>query len=133
MDKLIIYTDPVEGNVCILTPAVPPGATWKLIDASAIPADRSFRNAWKIEGDAIAEDWAKCVEITKDRLRAERGPLLDESDVQAMRDMEATGAVQPATAALKQALRDLPALADSAKSRSELLALSADAVVASKA
>lgn len=141
MDQRIIYTDPIGGNVCVVTPAVgasidavaakvvPPGVTWKAVDASAIPTDRSFRNAWKISGNAISEDWAKSVEITKERLRAERAPLLAAADVQALREVEATGVVSTKTATLKQSLRDVTALADSAKSRDELLALKAAAVV----
>jgi hypothetical protein len=102
---------------------VPPGKPWKIVDASDIPTDRAFRNAWKLEDDQITEDWAKSVEITKNRLREERKPLFEAADVKAMRDIEATGAVSPETAALKQSLRDVTALADAAKSRDELLAL----------
>jgi hypothetical protein len=58
--KLIIYSDD-NGGVVILTPApecertieeiaakdVPAGAPYKIINASDLPADRTFRNAWE--------------------------------------------------------------------------------------
>lgn len=135
MRQRIIYADPTPGNVCVVIPTgeepieavaakvVPPGISYKIVDASDIPTDRTFRNAWKLENDQITEDWAKSVEITKNRLREERKPLLEAADVQAMRDIEATGAVSPETAALKQSLRNVTALADAAQSRDELIAL----------
>lgn len=137
MNERIIYTDPTAGNVCVVTPTgevsidevaakvVPAGVTWQIVDASNIPADRAFRNAWTLSGSQITEDWAKSVEITKERLREERKPLFEAADIQAMRDIEATGAVRPETAALKQSLRDVTALADTAQTRDDLLALKA--------
>jgi hypothetical protein len=137
MSQRIIYTDPITGNVCVVIPTgeepietvavkvIPPGISYKIVDASGIPADRSFRNAWKLEDDQITEDWAKSVEITKNRLREERKPLFEAADVKAMRDIESTGAVSPETAALKQSLRDVTALADAAQTRDDLLALKA--------
>ncbi|CAB4160740.1 hypothetical protein UFOVP764_13 [uncultured Caudovirales phage] len=107
----------------LATNSVPPGKPWKIVDASDIPTDRAFRNAWKLEDDQITEDWAKSVEITKNRLREERKPLFEAADVKAMRDIEATGSISPETAALKQSLRDVTALADAAQSRDDLIAL----------
>ena len=59
MDKRIIYpTD--KGGVAVIIPAdcgltieeiaikdVPTGKPYKIVDASDIPADRTFRNAWE--------------------------------------------------------------------------------------
>jgi hypothetical protein len=59
-DKRVIYPND-EGGVCILTPVpncgltleeiiakdVPAGKPHKIIDASEIPSDRTFRNAWE--------------------------------------------------------------------------------------
>lgn len=143
MDKRILYIDPIEGNVCIVCPTglvpidelaasvVPAGVSYQIVDASDIPADRAFRNAWKMEDNKITEDFTKSVEITKERLRAERKPLLAAADVKALRDIETKGAVSDETATLKQALRDVTLLADGAKTRDELLALKAAAVVKS--
>ncbi len=58
-DKRIIYTDD-DGTVCIVVPSdncgltveqiqgkdVPSGKTSYIVDKSAVPSDRSFRNAW---------------------------------------------------------------------------------------
>jgi hypothetical protein len=61
MDKRIIYkTD--EGGVAIIVPApdcgltideiakkdVPAGKQYFIVDASEVPSDRTFRNAWEI-------------------------------------------------------------------------------------
>ena len=58
-NKLIVYTED-DGSVAIICPAVncglsveeirdkdvPNGKTGTILDKSAIPTDRSFRNAW---------------------------------------------------------------------------------------
>ncbi len=62
--KLIIYPND-NGGICILTPApeclamhtieeiaakdVPAGLPYKIINASDMPADRTFRNAWEAD------------------------------------------------------------------------------------
>jgi len=58
-DKRIIYTDD-NGQVCVVIPSdncgltldqikakdVPSGKTATIVDTSAVPSDRTFRNAW---------------------------------------------------------------------------------------
>jgi hypothetical protein len=66
----------------------------------------------------------KAKAITKDRLRAERKPLLEAQDVAFQRAIEAS-ADTTAIVAEKQRLRDLPALADQATTLDELKALGA--------
>ena len=61
--------------------------------------------------------------LTKDRLRKERKPLLEEQDVAYMRAQEA-GEDTSAIVAEKQRLRDLPALTDSASTLEELKGIS---------
>jgi len=72
----------------------------------------------------ITINFEKARAITKDRLRAERTPLLSALDVQFQRNME-TGADNAAVVAEKQRLRDLPALADACTTLDELKALKA--------
>lgn len=62
-DKRIIYPTP-EGGVAIIVPApdcgltieeiarkdVPAGVDFRIVDASEIPEDRAFRNAWEFGG-----------------------------------------------------------------------------------
>ena len=64
----------------------------------------------------------KAKEITKDKLRAERTPLLQNLDVQFQRALEA-GADTSAIVAEKQRLRDITKLADEAQTLDELKAL----------
>jgi hypothetical protein len=65
----------------------------------------------------------KAKAITKDRLRAERTPLLQAQDVAFQRAME-EGADTSAIVAEKQRLRDITGLADSATTLEELKAIS---------
>jgi hypothetical protein len=61
----------------------------------------------------------KAKDITKDRLRAERAPLLAEQDVAFQRALE-DGADTSAIVAEKNRLRDITKLADTATSVEEL-------------
>ena len=61
-DKRIIYPTP-EGGVAVIVPApgcgltlqeiatkdVPHGTAYQIVNATDIPADRTFRNAWTLE------------------------------------------------------------------------------------
>tara|TARA_B100002019_G_scaffold185213_1_gene159946 strand:- start:2051 stop:2260 length:210 start_codon:yes stop_codon:yes gene_type:complete len=61
-NKRIIY-DNGEGGVSIIVPspscpsldklaeAVPAGRAYQIVDVSAVPSDRTFRNAWTYEED----------------------------------------------------------------------------------
>ena len=65
----------------------------------------------------------KAKAITKDRLRIDRKPLLEEQDILFMRAQEA-GSSTTAIATEKQRLRDITKKADSCKTTDELKALS---------
>jgi hypothetical protein len=67
----------------------------------------------------------KAKEITKERLRAERAPLLQAQDVAFQRALE-EGADTTAIVAEKQRLRDITQLADTAQTPEELKALKAE-------
>ena len=64
----------------------------------------------------------KAKEITKDRLRAERTPLLQAQDIAFQRALE-SGADTTAIVAEKQRLRDITNLADQASTLDELKAI----------
>jgi len=66
----------------------------------------------------------KAKEITKERLRAERAPLLQAQDVAFQRALE-EGADTAAIVAEKQRLRDITQLANQAETLDELKALKA--------
>ena len=141
MTQRIIYqTD--EGGVAVVTPTydwlsqegntveklaemrVPTGKAFAIVTTADVPSDRTFRNAWELSNGAISVNLTKAKAITKDRLRAEREPLLAAQDVLYMRALE-TGGLLDGIVAEKQRLRDLPALADQAQTLDELKALGA--------
>lgn len=68
---------------------------------------------------AIIIDINKAKEITKDRLRVERKPLLEAQDVLFQRALE-TGADTSAIVAEKQRLRDITKLVDTKNTLEEL-------------
>ena len=67
----------------------------------------------------------KAKDITKDRLREERKPLLEAQDVLFQRALE-TGADTTAIVAEKQRLRDITQLADAATTPNELKQISVE-------
>jgi len=67
----------------------------------------------------ITVNFTKAQAITKDRLRAERAPLLSKLDVDYMKAIE-TAAETAAIVAEKQRLRDITKLVDDAKTVEEL-------------
>lgn len=82
----------------------------QIVDESAIPSDRTFRNAWKAGTGCVEHDMDRAREIHRNRLRAERAPKLAALDVEYQRADEAGDAgAKRAIAAQKQALRDAPA------------------------
>jgi hypothetical protein len=73
----------------------------------------------------ITINFDKAKAITKDRLRAERTPLLEAQDVAFQRALE-SGADTTAIVAEKQRLRDVTKLADQATTLNELKTLKAE-------
>jgi uncharacterized protein YdaT len=73
---------------------------------------------------AIIIDINKAKDITKDRLRQERKPLLEAQDVAFQRALE-SNADTSAIVAEKQRLRDITTLVDTANTVEELKALEA--------
>jgi hypothetical protein len=80
----------------------------QIVDESAIPADRTFRDAWKAVAGKVEHDMDKAREIHKMRMRVRRSPMLSALDVEYMRADEAgdVEAKQRITAQ-KKALRDI--------------------------
>ena len=74
----------------------------------------------------ITINFNKAKEITKERLRAERAPLLAAQDVAFQRALE-SGADTTAIVAEKQRLRDITQLADQATTLDELKAITVGA------
>lgn len=78
----------------------------QIVEESAIPADRIFRNAWKAGVSRIEHDMEKCRAIHRDTLRALRAPKLACLDVEFQRSYKDPAKLD-AIEAEKQILRDV--------------------------
>jgi len=93
----------------IFDKATPEGAIFKDIDISAIPDDRTFREAWELNGDVISVNMPKARVIHMDRIRMLRNKKLKDLDVDYIMAMEASDqAKMDEIASLKSILRDIP-------------------------
>ena len=122
----IIYTNS-DGTVSIITPAgdvndaikdVPSGLSYEIVEDSAIPTDRSFRNAWKQNSKTIETDMTKAKEIHKDKIRIARTPKLAELDIEFQKALETSSSTTDIVAK-KQLLRDAPAASGISTAASE--------------
>ena len=122
----IIYTKS-DGTVSIITPAgdvndaikdVPSGLSYEIVEDSAIPTDRSFRNAWKQNSKTIETDMTKAKEIHKDKIRIARAPKLAELDIEFQKALETSSSTTDIVAK-KQLLRDAPAASGISTAASE--------------
>jgi hypothetical protein len=109
----------------VLTKDCPKGAV--IADNDSLPNEHDcFFDAWELNGTTVTVNLAKAKDITKNRLRAERAPLLVAQDVLYMRATEAN-ADTTAIVAEKQRLRDITQLADQATTLDELKAITVGA------
>jgi hypothetical protein len=116
MTQVIIFTNNNGGvSVCIPTGEMDIEAVKAkdtpshsiIVDSADLPqADNDFFNAWELNGGVVTINLTKAKAITKDRLRAEREPLLAAQDVLYMRAIEA-GSDTTAIVAEKNRLRDI--------------------------
>ena len=129
MSKVIIFTND-NGNVSVCVPTgelpieqvlskdCPTGAM--IVNSDTLPNEHNdFFNAWEFNGTTVTVNLIKAKAITKDRLRAERTPLLQAQDVAFQRALE-SGADTTAIVAEKQRLRDITQLADQATTLEQL-------------
>ena len=121
----IIYPTP-EGGVAIIIPApgcgltieeiaakdVPAGVPFRIVEADAIPSDRTFRGAWEHGTAGVSVNVTKAQAVRLNQFREMRKPLLEALDVSFVRALEQGDASAQATiAAKKQALRDVTKVA----------------------
>ena len=134
MAQVIIFSNDNGGvSVCVPTGELPIEAVLSkdcpkgalIVDAADLPeADNDFFNAWELADGKVSVNLDKAKELTKERLRAERAPLLAAQDVAFQRALEsATPVDTSAIVAEKQRLRDVTNLADAAKTTEELRAI----------
>lgn len=131
MSQVIIFTNDNGGvSVCIptgelsieavLEKDVPKGKGGRIVDQASLPnQDNDFFDAWEMDETSVSVNMAKAKELTKNRLRVERQPLLDAQDVAFQRAME-EGKPTTAIVAEKQRLRDITKLADNCTTTQEL-------------
>lgn len=96
----------------LLEKSVPPDATnVAIMDASNIPSDRTFRDAWdySVDKSMLVVDMEKARVVHMDGLKRKRKAQLEKLDVDMMREVEASNTGAQATIAkVKQMLRDMP-------------------------
>lgn len=133
MSKVIIFTNE-NGNVSVCVPTgelqieavlakdCPSHAI--IVESSELPeVDNDFFNSWELVKGKVIVNLDKAKAQTKDRLRAERAPLLAAQDVAFQRALE-EGKDTSAIVAEKQRLRDITSLVDTCKTTEELRGLS---------
>lgn len=132
MAQVIIFTNDNGGvSVCVPTGELDIVAVKAkdtpshsiIVDSADLPeADNDFFDAWELNDGVVSVNLDKAKAITKNRLRAERAPLLAAQDVAFQRALE-TGADTATIVAEKQRLRDITNLADACTTTAELRAL----------
>jgi len=134
MTQAIIFTNDNGGvSTCIPTGEisieavmekdVPKGKGARIVNLTDLPRDNDFYDAWEMDATSVTVNFAKAVELTKARLRAERTPLLAAQDVAFQRALE-EGKATAAIVAEKQRLRDITNI--TATTLEELRALKAE-------
>jgi len=130
MTQVIIFTNDNGGvSTCIstgeisieavLAKDVPKNKGARIVNLADLPRDNDFYDAWEMDATSVAVNFDKAKAITKNRLRAERTPLLQAQDVEFQRALE-SGADTTAIVAEKQRLRDVTKLADQTTTLDEL-------------
>ena len=134
MTQAIIFTNDAGGvSVCVptgeisidavLDKDVPKNRNARIVSITELPKQyNDFFDAWELTDAAIIINKAKAVEITKNRLRSEREPLLAAQDVAFQRALE-EGKDTSSIVAEKQRLRDITKLATQDKTLEELRAI----------
>ena len=127
--QVIIFTNDNGGvSVCVPTGELSVAETKAkdtpshsiIVDSADLPeSDNDFFDAWELNDGVVSVNLNKAKVITKNRLRAEREPLLAAQDVAFQRALE-TGADTTAIVAEKQRLRDITKLADQATTLEQL-------------
>jgi hypothetical protein len=134
--QVIIHTNE-NGGVSVTTPTgelsieavkakdTPQGSI--IVDSSTLPNnDNDFFDAWELNGSTVTVNLSKAKEITKNRLRLQRTPLLAAQDVLFQRALE-TSADTTAIVAEKNRLRDITDQVDSATTTAQLRGMKVEA------
>ena len=90
----VIFTRPEDGGLSIIIPApgvaqedaakaVPRGLGYEVVQAHAVPIDRTFRDAWELNGSSVAYNLEKSKAIAHNMRRAARAMEFVPLDVMA--------------------------------------------------
>lgn len=112
-----IAADVTEADALVALQKEHPDA--QLIDAADLPKDQDFFDAWVFEDGSVHVSMDKAREVSKQKIRNARKPLLAELDVAFQRALEA-GSNHSSIVAQKQKLRDATKLADDAATIDDL-------------
>lgn len=93
-DYRIIFTRPEDGGLSIIIPApgvaredaaraVPRGLAYEVVPASSVPIDRTFRDAWELNGSDVVHNLEKSKAIAHGLRRAARALEFAPLDVKA--------------------------------------------------
>lgn len=134
--QVIIYTNK-NGGVSVTTPtgelsieavkAKDTPSNSIIVDSSTLPNnDNDFFDAWELNGSTVTVNLSKAKEITKERLRVQRTPLLAAQDVLFQRALE-TSADTTTIVAEKNRLRDITDQVDSATTTAQLRGMKVEA------
>ena len=94
-------------------------ASAQIVEDDIIPSDRTFRGAWKYESGVIVEDLTRAKEIHKEKLRADRKPLLEAQDVIYLKALE-DGVDTKEVITEKKRLRDITKMVDKCETIDEI-------------
>ena len=85
MTKVIIWDDPKTKITSVMAPAggktvefcvanyLPEGITdYKIVEDSVLPTDRTFRNAWRKDGETVKEDLTESKKLAHEKRRYDR-------------------------------------------------------------
>ena len=92
------------GSVELALKDVPPGVPYEIVEATDIPSDRFFRNAWIADGAAVAVDLGKAKDIGHDIRRQQRSEEFQPFDEIIAKQIPGANVFE--TEANRQAIRD---------------------------
>lgn len=138
-DKRVLYMTP-EGTLSIVIPApgatveqvlkaVPAGASYEIVDATAVPADRTFRNAWLHDTtpapQKVGVDMVKAKDITHGKRREKRAVEFAPHDEVIMKQIlgKSAQAAEAARAAIRQKYDTMQVQIDAADTPEQLKAI----------
>jgi len=114
-NQRIIFQN-AEGGVSVIIPTgelsieevakkdVPEGVAYEIVDASDIPSDRTFRNAWVMGDCCVEHDLEKCKALGHDMRRAKRAEEFAPYDEVIAKQIPGVDAAEAEAA--RQAIRD---------------------------